>query len=202
VLEGATPEHWQMVEANTGLIWRRVNLMHPPEDQRDDAYQDGLFGLLRAAMLFDPDKGYRFSTYADAWITQSIVRGRVVLEGRSFRREMERGDRQWVAPLSLDAELSTETDECDAGTLLGVLLADADTEHDGVLSATVAQAAEAMLGACQDAVDVEVVASMFDGEVYGALSRISERHGMTREGVRRRRIRLQEMARAHFEVAA
>lgn len=39
-----------------------------------DAIQDGMFGLEKAASRFDPEKGWKFSTYATWWIRQSITR--------------------------------------------------------------------------------------------------------------------------------
>lgn len=41
---------------------------------RTDLLQQGALGLLRAAQLFDPAKGYAFSTYATPWIKQSVCR--------------------------------------------------------------------------------------------------------------------------------
>jgi RNA polymerase sigma factor (sigma-70 family) len=43
-------------------------------DYTEDALQCGVIGLTRAAQLYDPKKGYAFSTYANAWIFQSIKR--------------------------------------------------------------------------------------------------------------------------------
>jgi RNA polymerase sigma factor (sigma-70 family) len=40
----------------------------------DDLLQEGALGLLRAAALFDPAHGARFSTYATPWIRQFMVR--------------------------------------------------------------------------------------------------------------------------------
>jgi len=40
----------------------------------EDVFQAGVLGLTRAAELYDPKRGYAFSTYANAWIFQAIQR--------------------------------------------------------------------------------------------------------------------------------
>lgn len=42
--------------------------------ERDDLVSAGTLGLIRAGELFDPQLGYKFSTYAALWIKQAIGR--------------------------------------------------------------------------------------------------------------------------------
>jgi len=49
-----------------------------------DLVEEGNLGLMKAVELYDPDKGFRFSTYATWWIRQNIERA-MINQGRTIR---------------------------------------------------------------------------------------------------------------------
>jgi RNA polymerase primary sigma factor len=69
-----TAAHARMVEGNLRLVAWLANRHRNRGLPVEDLIQEGALGLHRAAEKFDPDRGFRFSTYATWWVRQSIAR--------------------------------------------------------------------------------------------------------------------------------
>ncbi|KAL3924418.1 MAG: hypothetical protein SGILL_001062 [Bacillariaceae sp.] len=65
-----------LVSANVGLVHavvkKQLSVLRKKGITYDEGVQEGSLGLLRAAELFDPSRGLRFSTYATIWIKGSL----------------------------------------------------------------------------------------------------------------------------------
>lgn len=64
----------KLIESNMRLVLNIAKNYKNRAIPFEDLVQEGAIGLITAIERFDPDKGYRLSTYATHWIRQSIGR--------------------------------------------------------------------------------------------------------------------------------
>jgi RNA polymerase primary sigma factor len=119
MLAGDASARKQMITANLRLIpW----IAHRYTDRGlplDDLVQEGSIGLMKAVGKFDPERGFKFSTYAIWWIRQSITRAiddhgrtiRLPVHISSLQRKYSRKENELTVKLGR-APTTQETADC------------------------------------------------------------------------------------------
>lgn len=80
VRKGCRESRTRLIEANMRLVINIARAFRSNAIPLEDLIQEGAIGLMQAVERFDPDRGFRFSTYATYWIRQAIGRA---IDGKS-----------------------------------------------------------------------------------------------------------------------
>jgi RNA polymerase primary sigma factor len=114
----------RLVEQNLRLVISIARGYNGRGVPLEDLIQEGALGLQRAAERFEPDRGFRFATYATWWVRQAMMRA-LLVDGRlvrlpSYIGERVKAVRREFATLQMRLGRDPSADELAAETGLSV----------------------------------------------------------------------------------
>jgi RNA polymerase primary sigma factor len=90
-LKSGSAARERLIMANTRLVISIAKRYRGQGVPFQDLIQEGNLGLMKAVDKFDPDRGYKFGTYATWWIRQAVTRA-LANQGRTIRLPVHVGD--------------------------------------------------------------------------------------------------------------